>query len=565
MISSLCLAGAGDTLCADGQMEPESGRWRAGLKGSGLQLEHLGNVLAGGGSLHGALDISLMAAGNSEELEAAEGRITVRRLQLTDVAVMPELLDLTLEQGEMALGLDQRMLTTTFALALADGSSLQGQVDAAGFGRFDTPVDTLRLAGRAEVDFRSIDFLAPLTDYMVTPTGNLVGNLTLGGTVKTPVLGGRLALGEGKVDIPDLGVALQDVVVNLEGNDGGVALQLEATSGGKLLVNGTLGPDAEGVRGELTILGTNIETARLPEYSLTTSPNLLFVFDGHNGNLTGNVHVPTARISPERLTEAVRVSDDVIYLDEGETTNGSYGFAMDMGITLGDDVRIEGYGITGRLFGKVHVSNQPGETMRGQGTISLDEGMFIMYGKQLTLERSRLLFGGGPIDNPGIDVRAKKRVADNRRINETLEVGVEVGGTADNLEVELFSNPPMEEKDILAYMVVGRAMSDVGEQDAGLLGSAAMALGLEKEMGGLEELTGILPVDEVFLEGEEEGEMSVVVGKHLTRELFIGYGHNFFDQEGELRLRYDLGRGFSIETRSSGDKTGADLLYSFEK
>jgi translocation and assembly module TamB len=57
----------------------------------------------------------------------------------------------------------------------------------------------------------------------------------------------------------------------------------------------------------------------------------------------------------------------------------------------------------------------------------------------------------------------------------------------------------------------------------------------------------------------------LVVGKRLTKDLYIGYDVNMFSQLGSFRVRYNLTNGFAVETSSSSQSTGADLLYSFEK
>jgi predicted SPOUT superfamily RNA methylase MTH1 len=51
-------------------------------------------------------------------------------------------------------------------------------------------------------------------------------------------------------------------------------------------------------------------------------------------------------------------------------------------------------------------------------------------------------------------------------------------------------------------------------------------------------------------------DVSLVVGKRITEELYIGYDVNMFSQLGQFRVRYDLGRGFRVETRSSAEATG---------
>jgi len=50
------------------------------------------------------------------------------------------------------------------------------------------------------------------------------------------------------------------------------------------------------------------------------------------------------------------------------------------------------------------------------------EGKYTAYGRKLDIERGRLIFTGGPIDNPGIDLRAIKEFPD-------VKAGVNVRGT----------------------------------------------------------------------------------------------------------------------------------------
>jgi translocation and assembly module TamB len=234
-------------------------------------------------------------------------------------------------------------------------------------------------------------------------------------------------------------------------------------------------------------------------------------------------------------------------------------------VELGDDVRVDGYGLTGYLRGALQVESRPASYMSGRGELSLVDGEFSVYGRSLNIVRGKILFGDGPIDNPAIDVRAQKKVGDEGLSGGGWTVGVDVNGTAQELEFNLFSDPYLEDSDILAYMVVGHSMSDVAEGEDSLLGAAATALGLEKSAGLVDSLTSLLPVDEMHLKGTMEEDISLVVGKHITDDLFIGYDHNFFKQQGEVTVRYNLGYGFSAETRSSASATGADLFFTIER
>ena len=318
---------------------------------------------------------------------------------------------------------------------------------------------------------------------------------------------------------------------------------------------------------EFNFTGENIDTFDLPEYDITTSPDLRLIFDTEGGILMGDLNVPRALITPERMSNSLSQSGDIVFVDEEiETNDEDWIFKILIGVNLGEDVKLDSFGIKGDLEGNLQVEKMGGNFTTGRGELTLQEGIFSLYGRSMDIERGRVFFSGGPIEDPGFDVRAQKVVSSQSSGAEGVKVGVDVSGTLDDLEFNLFSDPYMEDSDILAYMVIGRPMSGSSESEENILSSAAMALGLNRGTGLIQGLTSFLPVDDVYFEGDSsEEDVSLVVGKNLTRELFVGYDHNFFDQQGEVTIRYDLGNGFYVESRTSADATGADILYSFER
>lgn len=566
-LDALCLKSQEETICVSGEWLRDSGRWKAQANWKQLDLARLNKQLDLPEPVRGNSSAVFSAAGESGRFLSAEGRLEITDAGIGGSEGGAEWQALQVDTTVLTVNFGDRRLNTGLKADFVDGSLLEMTAQVPWTGRFDRDPATLPLQGMVRADLRNLAFIAPLTDYYLRPSGALEGALNISGTLLRPVADGRLALAGGRLDLPPLGITMKDVLFELTGSGNTLDILATASSGpGSVRAAGNLVLDGTGIGGDFHITGENFETTVLPEYEIHTTPDVRFVFDADGGRLTGKVTVPHAVLAPERMTDAVRASDDVIFIDgEREVSAGGWLFSTKMQIELGEDVRLNGYGVTGKLRGDLLVAKEPGEPMTGNGQISLVDGVYSIYGRRLSIERGRSVFAGGPIENPGIDVRAHKIVADKQKRNENIEVGVEVSGTADNLEFSLFSDPAMEESDILAYMVVGRARSQVGQQDESLLNSAAMAMGLNKGFGIFNELSGLLPVDEMYIEGEEADDMSLVVGKHLTEELFIGYGHNFFNQEGEVRIRYDLGSGFSVESRSTGDVTGADLLYSFEK
>lgn len=124
----------------------------------------------------------------------------------------------------------------------------------------------------------------------------------------------------------------------------------------------------------------------------------------------------------------------------------------------------------------------------------------------------------------------------------------------------------MDDTEILSQLIVGRSLAFTNSEEGSLLGAAATTLGLKGSADMFQGLGNILMLDNMHLEGSSRKEdVSLVVGKRLTKDLYVGYDMNMFSQLGQFRVRYDLTHGFAVETKSSSQATGADLLFSFEK
>src|SRR3546814_14949833 len=74
---------------------------------------------------------------------------------------------------------------------------------------------------------------------------------------------------------------------------------------------------------------------------------------------------------------------------------------------------------------------------RARGEINLVDGHYKAYGQDLTIETGKLIFSGGPVTEPALEVRA------TRKPTEDVTVGLYVRGTRRKPDFQLFSTPPM--------------------------------------------------------------------------------------------------------------------------
>lgn len=101
---------------------------------------------------------------------------------------------------------------------------------------------------------------------------------------------------------------------------------------------------------------------------MIANPNLDFTLAGTAMQLRGSVHVPEADLDLERLDRGTSVSEDVVVLDpvDPEETPTSP-LDMDLTVSLGDKVKMSGFGLKGALGGKMQVWSRPGREMTANG------------------------------------------------------------------------------------------------------------------------------------------------------------------------------------------------------
>ncbi len=185
-------------------------------------------------------------------------------------------------------------------------------------------------------------------------------------------------------------------------------------------------------------------------------------------DVAGDVKIPSARIQPAQLTGAVKASDDARYVGEHPAERaGLFVVHSEVRIDMGDDVRVDAFGLQGRIVGGVGTTVQTGEAPIGRGELSVDEGRYEAFGQKLEINRGRLLFDVSPLDDPGLDIEARRRI-------ETTEVGLNVRGTLQEPRLTFFSDPSMTQSQIVSYLLTGKSVDSItGSGDGELQPSRA--------------------------------------------------------------------------------------------
>ncbi len=446
---------------------------------------------------------------------------------------------------------------------LTHNGRLDGQVTLSGAQQ--------ALGGQVSLHVNNLALLEIFTTEVVNPKGAINADFTLGGTLSQPAVNGQAGISDFAAEIPAMGLKLSQGRVAI-GTTDAQHFRLDGTvhSGDGNLVlqgNAAIGANAQGV---LSVKGSNFKAIDIPAAKVAISPDLAVRHDAQGLDITGSVTLDSADVNIDKLpgAGATKASPDVVVVDDKQQEEQASRMPVTATVTvkLGDKAHLVGMGLDGRLHGQLVVSERPGRATTGQGQIEVD-GTYKAYGQNLQIERGQLLFATTPIDNPGLNIRAVRKLNPNATIDEGQKVGLYVAGTAQRPTLTVFSQPVMEQSDALSYLVTGKPLSQVKGGEGNMVGAAAQALGsatgnlLAKSIGTR------LGFDDVGVSSSDalNGSSAFTVGKYLSPRLYLSYGVGLFDPGQVIVLRYHFSPHWNFEAQNATDFSRASLNYRYER
>lgn len=466
--------------------------------------------------------------------------------------------------------LDVAMTPQSIQGRLGTGFAGDGYVDA----KFDTGWDAYApLKGDVYFFNARLFWLELFSPDLVRPRGKLTGHLGLAGTRGTPLLSGEAQLTDFTGQLPALGIDLVDGSASLVALSDGTAtltgtLKSASTTGntqaangkGTLSIEGSLGWQDTSAPLRFNVTGQDFLASDTRKLRLVVAPQIQVQLQNNIMAVTGNVQVPSANIDIESFTEGVSPSEDVVVLDPADPEAGTPSrLSLDLGVGLGNDVHLKGLGLEGSLTGQMHVRSRPGQSMAATGQLDVD-GRYTAYGQKLQITRGELSWSNDDVTNPSINLRAEREV-----ISYGVTAGIDVTGRASAPRAQVWSNPETSESDALAYLVLGRPLSQANSQESAQVDAAQSALSAGAGLIASQLGAKIGLDDAGMLESRTLGASVFGVGKYLSPRLYVSYGVSMVGSGAVVTLRYLIRKGFNAEIESSSVETRGSLNWRKEK
>ena len=560
-VAPVCLQSGEARLCAEGGRRADPASWRLLYSAQDWPLKRLLRSILGWQEFDGRLQ----AAGwlGQEPGQEWTGGMTLLLDEPTLDIPRNKFRTERIELGRARLDLfaDPGALRASVDLQMAETTRVQGEIAASREPGLDTLDYPLRGSIRGESSaLTAVPVFVPEIDRS---SGRLDATVSVGGTLGDPRFDGEFHVRDGRFDMYRTNMQLTDAT--LDGRFVGDELVFSGqgkTAGGTLVLDGRFAwPDGV-MTGELHLKGEKLMLADTPAFRIVASPDLTIAARERGFAVRGEVLIPVARIAPRDLSTTVTTSPDERIVgreDEAPEPSTLERVRARVRMVLGDDVRVDSFGLKAKLAGAVTVLSQPGDVVRGNGSIRVVEGEYKAFGQFVRITRGVLSYNRTPIDDPTLDLVGEReiRAAD-------VVVAINVRGTLSQPFVTLSSTPPLPEAEALSYLLTGRSINTLQSGEAASVDRAAESLAVS---GGGLLLGGIgtrIGLDEVTVEKTGEEDTSVVLGKYLSPNLFVSYGISIAEAINTIKLRYTLNERWSLKAEA-GLEQSADVEYKIER
>jgi autotransporter translocation and assembly factor TamB len=512
-------------------------------------------------AIDGEMDANAELKFRAPDQLLGEVHFSAARGKLTYPLVAGEFEHWDYQDAFATLTLGEQGIKASSGFIMGDSNDMKAEVSLPQAGLLMLDPEQQQLNANVRINFKELDLIQYLVPDIDQVTGQLALDATVSGSLAHPQVILNSKIQQVSFEIPRLGLKIDQIkLLGKSDEQNNFDFKLSAHSGdGQLSIEGSSKLDAaSGWPSNIHIKGENFEVARIPEATVTASPDLEFTIAKRSVVIEGDLVIPYAKLEPRDVSTATKVSSDTVIIGGEQAEEQPWEITTRVNLILGEKVTFFGFGFEGRLGGRLLVEESPDQLSRGTGEITIQEGRYRAYGQRLDVNDGRVLFTGGALDNPGLDLQALRKV-------DEVTVGLKILGRLQQPEIELFSDPTLGETDMLSYLLFGRPMDETSGTEGNAMGQAALALGLAGGDNLARRLGDRFGFDEVRVESNDTGDQaSLVIGRYLSPELYVSYGVGLMESINSINLRYQLSERWHLEAES-GEYQGADVLFSIER
>jgi len=395
-------------------------------------------------------------------------------------------------------------------------------------------------------------------------SGPLRFNLRLNGPLALRSLSGTVALVNGRVAAPVLGLALQAVEAQaaLAGGTATVTASAGVAAGGSIGLRGTVGLIAP-YPGDLTVTPRDM-VLRNPDLFETRVNGSIRIAGPLTGGarISGSITLPETEIRvPSTDITAAGAIPDIVHRNESAAVRATLGraglldrearsrdglsrpYGLDVTINAPNRVFIRGRGLDAELGGALRLGGTT-DAVVPSGGIDLIRGRLDILGRRLELTEGSIRLEGS------LDPRLRV-VATNSSDGVTSSVILD--GSISEPVISFASSPQLPEEEVLAHLLFGRQLTSLSPIQAAQLANAVATLAGRGGEGIIGKLRRNFGLDDFDLISDSKGGTSLRLGRYVAKNI---YTEVIVGAEGTSQLNLNLDIRPGVTVRGSADSDG---------
>ena len=511
--------------------------------------------------------------------------------------------ELALKTTGVRLAVREDALTLpTMGFALKSKSGLSGEISLSGSAKKITRAPELDL--RAELAPIDLGVLTGIVPRVTRAQGTLAGAVHIGGKALAPTVDGKLSVKDGEFVVQGLPSAVTNVDIDVEADAQEIRIARGSGrfSGGTLALSGRLPLRGFSLgAGEIGVAARGVRFAPDDGMRLAADADLTLALAAldPNGQKTRLPHLAgDVTITSFEYSRPMALTGSLGDLKTKRATVDAYdpsldSLTLDVNVRAKTPLRVHNNMIEVQLGVESNVLQVTGTNQRVglRGELkSLPGGRFHFRTSDFDVKQAILRFDDATRIAPNIDVLA---VTEYRRMGDSANVATGLGrqaglwrislhayGESDNLRLDMTSDPPLSQEDIVLLLTIGMTRAEVDQLQAGALGAGAALEALAAASGADRAVKKAVPVIDDFRFGSAYSsrtgrtEPQVTLGKRITDNVRANVTTSLAeDRELRSNVEWRLNQRWSVQgsydnindvTSSTVGNVGVDVRWRVE-
>jgi translocation and assembly module TamB len=222
---------------------------------------------------------------------------------------------------------------------------------------------------------------------------------------------------------------------------------------------------------------------------------------------------------------------------------------LDIGIEAPARVFVRGRGLDSEWGGNLKISGTAAEPSI-RGDVSVVRGKYNFFGKIFSLSKGFISFSGGQPPMPRFDVTAEHQLPD-------MTARIRITGSPSAPDIQIESDPPLPEDEVLARLLFGRSAGDMTPFQALRLAQAVNAMrgGGGNIMSFFDRTRRLLGVDQLDIRRSDQngGGTSVSAGKYVSENVYLEVEKGLDSESGKVSAEVELTPNVTVESEAGVD------------